>query len=93
MYLVARKFKRSMLKIKILGSGCARCESLAKLTQKSVDDLKLDATVEKVGDIEEILKYAVMRTPALVVNGRVVLSGEVPNLNDLKNLLGDLSND
>lgn len=80
------------MKIKILGSGCARCESLAKLTQKSVYDLKLDATVEKVGDIEEILKYSVMRTPALVVNGKVVLSGEVPNLSDLKNLLLDLRN-
>jgi small redox-active disulfide protein 2 len=76
-----------MMEIKILGSGCARCESLDKLTRKAVEEMQLDATVEKVGDIQEILKYSVIRTPALVVNEKVILSGEVPAMTELKSLL------
>ncbi len=76
-----------MIEIKILGSGCARCESLEKLTRKAVDELHLEATVEKVGNIQEILNYSVMRTPALVINDKVILSGEVPGLTELKSLL------
>jgi hypothetical protein len=49
--------------------------------------MNLDASVEKVGDIQEILKYSVMRTPALVINGRVLFSGELPGMTELKSLL------
>ncbi|MGW8316716.1 MAG: thioredoxin family protein [Bacteroidales bacterium] len=80
-----------MIKIKILGSGCARCESLYKLTQTAVEDLHIDATVEKVGDIQEILKYTVMRTPALIIDEKVILTGEVPALTTLKSLLYNVS--
>jgi small redox-active disulfide protein 2 len=80
-----------MIRIKILGSGCARCESLYKMTQHAVKELQLDATVEKVADIQEILKYAVMRTPALVINEKVILSGEVPGMTSLKRLLYHIS--
>lgn len=73
--------------IKILGTGCARCESLEKVTRKAVDELNLDATVEKVEEIQKIMEYAVMRTPALVINEKVVLSGQVPKMTDLKDLL------
>ncbi len=73
--------------IKILGSGCARCETLEKLTRKAVEDLGLDATVEKIGDIQVILKYSVLRTPALVINEKVIFSGEVPGITELKSLL------
>jgi len=80
-----------MMEIKILGSGCQRCEALEKMTRKAVEELKLKASIEKVGDIEEILSYSVMRTPALVINGKVMLSGEVPRMSELKSLLYSIS--
>ncbi len=82
-----------MLNIKILGSGCARCDSLEKLTRKAVDELKLDATVEKVGDIQGILSYSVLCTPALVINEKVILSGTVPGMTEMKSLLYAINND
>ena len=75
------------MEIKVLGTGCAKCKSLEKVTRKAVDELNLDATVEKVEDIQKIMEYAVMRTPALVVNEKVVLSGQLPKLADIKQLL------
>ena len=75
------------MEIKVLGTGCARCRSLEKITQKAVEELKLDATVEKVEDIQKIMEYAVMRTPALVINEKVVMSGQVPNVAQIKDLL------
>lgn len=79
------------MKIKILGSGCARCESLERMCRRAVEELKLEATIEKVGDIQEILKYKIMRTPALVINEKVMLSGEVPKMTELKSLLLNIS--
>ena len=76
-----------MMNIKVLGTGCARCKSLEKLTVKAVEELNLDATVEKVEDIQKIMEYAVMRTPALVIDEKVVLSGQVPKMTELKSLL------
>ena len=75
------------MEIKVLGSGCARCKSLEKVTTKAVEELNLDAIVEKVEDIQKIMEYAVMRTPALVINEKVVLSGQVPKIAELKELL------
>lgn len=75
------------MEIKVLGTGCARCKSLEKLTTKAVSELNLDARVEKVEDIQKIMEYAVMRTPALVINEKVVLSGQVPKLAEMKDLL------
>ena len=75
------------MEIKVLGSGCARCRSLEKITQKAIEELKLDATLEKVEDIQKIMEYAVMRTPALVINDKVVLSGQVPKVAEMKDLL------
>ncbi len=75
------------MEIKVLGTGCARCKSLEKITRKAVDELNLDVRVEKVEDIQKIMEYAVMRTPALVINEKVVLSGQVPKVSALKDLL------
>jgi len=75
------------MEIKVLGTGCARCKSLEKITTKAVEELNLDATVEKVEDIQKIMEYAVMRTPALVINEKVVMSGQVPKISELKKLL------
>ena len=75
------------MEIKVLGTGCARCKSLEKVTRTAVEELQLDARVEKVEDIQKIMEYAVMRTPALVVNEKIVLSGKVPDVAQLKELL------
>ena len=60
---------------------------MENLTLKAVEELNLDATVEKVEDIRKIMEYAVMRTPALVIDEKVVLSGQVPKLTEMKSLL------
>ena len=75
------------MEIKVLGTGCARCKSLEEITRKAVEELNLDATVVKVEDIQKIMEYAVMRTPALVINEKVVLSGQVPKVSQIKELL------
>jgi small redox-active disulfide protein 2 len=75
------------MEIKVLGTGCAKCKSLEKITRKAVEELNLDASVEKVEDIQQIMEYAVMRTPALVINEKVVLSGQLPKITELKTLL------
>jgi small redox-active disulfide protein 2 len=75
------------MEIKVLGTGCTRCKSLEKVTRKAVEELNLDSTVEKVEDIQKIMEYAVMRTPALVIDEKVVLSGQVPKVAQIKDLL------
>ncbi len=70
------------MEIKVLGTGCARCKALDRATRKAVEELGLDATVDKVEDMQKI-----MRTPGLVINEKVVLSGEVPKVAQLKDLL------
>jgi small redox-active disulfide protein 2 len=75
------------MEIKVLGTGCAKCKSLEKVTRKAVDELNIDATVTKVEDIQKIMEYAVMRTPALVIDEKVVLSGQLPKVAELKELI------
>lgn len=82
--------KQVRMQIKVLGTGCARCKSLEKVTNKAVEELNLNATVEKVEDIQSIMEYAVMRTPALVVNEKVVMTGKVPKVSELKELLTNI---
>jgi small redox-active disulfide protein 2 len=75
------------MEIKVLGSGCAKCKALEKVTRKAVEELDLDAGVEKVEDIQKIMAYGVMRTPALVIDEQVVLSGQLPKVAELKELI------
>ena len=75
------------MEIKVLGTGCAKCKSLEKITRKAVDELNLDATVSKVEDIQKIMEYSVMRTPALVIDETAVLSGQLPKVAELKELI------
>ena len=79
------------MEIKVLGTGCAKCKSLEKVTRKAIDELHLDATVSKVEDIQKIMEYSVMRTPALVIDEKVVLSGQLPKVAELKELLSNQS--
>lgn len=66
------------MEIKILGSGCANCDNLEARTREAVEQLGLAASFDHVRDAGEIASYGVMRTPALVVDDEVVVSGRVP---------------
>lgn len=78
--------------VKVLGPGCAKCKSLEKLTREVVEELQLDATVTKVEDIMDIMNYNVVATPAVVVNGKVVIKGRVPSKDELKKQVEDAAN-
>ena len=73
--------------IKVLGPGCANCVTLERLTRQAVDSLGLDARIEKVTDYAAIAGYGVMSTPALVVDDKVLISGRVPTLTQVRELL------
>ncbi len=75
------------MKIKILGTGCSKCRTLEKLTHDAVNEMGLTAEIEKEEDIMKIMKYGVMSTPALVVDEKVILSGRVPSLVEIKKIL------
>ena len=76
-----------MDKIKILGTGCPKCKALEKVTRQAVEELSLQAEISKVEDIIDIMKYNLMRTPGLVMNEKVIMSGRVPTVNEVKKLL------
>jgi len=67
-----------MLSVKILGTGCKKCQTLEKRVRELVAQNNIDAAVEKVTEIQEIISYGIMTTPGLVVNGKVVSYGIVP---------------
>ncbi len=77
--------------IKVLGPGCANCVNLERVTREAVAELGIDATVEKVTDFAAIVGYGVMRTPGLVVDEKVVLSGRVPTAGQVKEILAPLA--
>ena len=79
------------MKIKILGPGCANCANLEKATKQAVTELGIDATFEKVTDYADIASYGIMRTPGLVVDDHVVLSGRVPTTAQVMELLAPLA--
>lgn len=75
--------------IQVLGTGCPKCHKLAENVKEAVGAMGLECHMEKVQDIRQITAFGVMLTPALVVDGRVVVSGRVPSVDELKQLLGD----
>lgn len=75
------------MKIQVLGPGCAKCKQLTANAQKAVLELDVDATVEKVEDVREIMKFRVLSTPALVVDGTVRSAGRVLTPEAIKDLL------
>ncbi|MBK6346160.1 MAG: TM0996/MTH895 family glutaredoxin-like protein [Bacteroidales bacterium] len=75
------------MEIKILGTGCTNCKNLEKATRQAVAELKLDASVVKEEDIVKIMGYGIMRTPALVVDEKVLFYGRIPSVSELKEML------
>ncbi len=73
--------------IKILGPGCKNCKNLERATREALDQLGMDATVEKVEDYAAIVGYGIMSTPGLVVDDKVLVSGRVPRPAEIKKLL------
>jgi len=75
------------MEIKILGPGCPKCKTLDKMTREAVSELGITAQVEKEEDIMKIMEYGIMKTPGLVINGKVLFSGRVPSANELKEII------
>jgi small redox-active disulfide protein 2 len=73
--------------IKILGTGCAKCKKLEQSTREAVTELGLDASVTKVEDIMEIINFGIATTPAIVVDGKVVLKGRSASTEEIMKLL------
>jgi len=78
---------KDIMEIKILGTGCARCKTLEDITRKVVKENSIDAEIIKVDDIVEIMKFNIMTTPALVVNGKVITKGRIPSADEIKQFL------
>ncbi|MDQ1770728.1 thioredoxin family protein [Labilibaculum sp. A4] len=75
------------MEIKVLGPGCKKCVTLAEAAKKAVEELAIDANITKVDDMVKILSYGVMSTPALVINEKVVVSGKVPSVSEIKEFI------
>ncbi|MEI6679192.1 MAG: thioredoxin family protein [Mariniphaga sp.] len=75
------------MNIKILGTGCPKCKTLEKLTREVIEQNGINATITKVEDIVEIMKYGIMSTPALVVDEKVEIKGRVPTADEIKRVL------
>ena len=71
------------MKIKILGTGCAKCHQLEQTARQAVKELAVDATIEEVKDMKRIMEYPILTTPGLVVNEELVCSGRIPSKSEV----------
>lgn len=76
-----------IMKIKILGSGCANCKTLFRRTEDALKELNIEAELIKVEDIQGIMSYGIMSTPGLVVNEKVISQGRIPSVDTLKGVI------
>lgn len=77
------------MEVKILGTGCPNCQKLEANTKQALKELNIDANVKKVTDIQEIMQYGIMSTPAVVADGKVLSYGMVPSVEEIKKMLLD----
>lgn len=75
------------MKIQVLGSGCTSCKKLHEITQKAVKELGLKEKVEYITDISKIIEMGLMQTPALVINGKPVMTGITADIEKIKSLI------
>lgn len=75
------------MKIQILGTGCPKCKKLAETAETAAQELGLEYEIEKITEINEIMKFGVMMTPGLAVDGDVKVAGKVPTVDELKRMM------
>ncbi len=75
------------MKIQVLGTGCQKCEKLAESAEAAAVELGIDFELEKISDINQIMAFGVMMTPALAIDGEVKVVGKIPSPEELKQLL------
>ncbi len=71
-----------------MGTGCANCKSLERTVRRAIGEMGIEARVVKVEEIQKIIPYGIMRTPALVIDEKVVLTGRVPSVKEMKEIIG-----
>ncbi len=76
------------MKLQILGTGCPKCRRLTANAEAAAKELGIEYELEKVTEVNEIMKFGVMMTPALVVDGEVKVAGKVPGVEEIKGMLG-----
>ena len=76
-----------MKKLQILGTGCPKCNKLAEQTKEAANSLGIVFEIEKITDITKIMKFGVMMTPALAVDGEVKVAGKVPSVDEIKKMI------
>lgn len=76
-----------MVTIKVLGSGCANCHKVEEIAKQAVAQLAIEAQMEMITDMKEIMRYGVMNTPGVVINDKVVSAGRVPSLSQITTLI------
>ncbi len=76
-----------MKEIRILGTGCPKCKKLTELAETAAKEMNIEFNLEKVTELNKIMDFGVMITPALVVNGEVKIAGKVPKLDEIKKML------
>jgi len=77
------------MKIEIAGPGCARCNTLEQNVIEAVTELGIEASISKLKDFREYAQYGILMTPALVIDGKVVVTGKVPSVGELKTMLSE----
>ena len=77
-----------MKKLQILGTGCPKCNDLAAKTEEAAKELGIEYELVKVSDINDIMSFGVMMTPALAVDGEVKITGKVPGIDEIKEMIG-----
>ncbi len=75
------------MKIQVLGTGCGRCKAMYEIATTAAREMGIDDQVEKVEDIEQIMKFQILMTPGLVINGEVKAAGRIPSLEEMKRLI------
>lgn len=85
--------KNNINQIQVLGSGCLTCKKLFELTKQAVQELGINTEVEYITDIQKIVEMGVMQSPVLAINGKPVMTGSVSDVEKIKKIINDCSND
>jgi small redox-active disulfide protein 2 len=83
----AQSIRRKVMKIQILGTGCAKCKTLAANAKQAVDEMGVNVDIEKIEDIKEIMKFNILMTPGFAIDGNVKAAGRVLSPDEIKKML------